>query len=103
MQTITNITSDYKQKLLITIYNQEQLTIKLEYSISNYQWIMSLEYLDKSINGIRVCLNSNLLYQWKNILPFGIACLSFNNAEPYLVEDFLSGNVVLYILDNTEI
>lgn len=44
-----------------------------------------------------------MLLQFKNQIPFGIACYSTNNREPSLQEDFSSGTSQLFILDQAEV
>ena len=56
-----------------------------------------------TLNGLRITNSPNMLNQWKNILPFGLACFSTANREPSLQQDFASGNSVLYVLTQAEV
>lgn len=53
--------------------------------------------------GMRVCNSPNILRQWKNLLTFGMACVSTGDREPSLQQDFFSGNSTLYILNAGEV
>lgn len=69
-----------------------------------YGWfITSLTYGTFNIQGLRITNNPNMLLQFQNQIPFGLACYSTNNREPSLQEDFSSGASQLYILDQTEV
>lgn len=69
-----------------------------------YGWyINELTYNDFTLRGIRICNSPNMLYQWKNKLPFGMACFSTGNREPQLQDDFLTGASKLYILTEAEV
>lgn len=49
-------------------------------------------------NGRRIVTHPNMLRQYQNILPFGMACQTVNNREPTQIEDFASGASSLYLL-----
>ncbi len=51
---------------------------------------------------MRICNNPNMLYQWQNILPFGLSCFTQSNREPTLQQDFSSGSSGLYLLSQEE-
>lgn len=44
-----------------------------------------------------------MLRQWKNKIPFGLACYSVQNREPSQQQDFSSGTSKLYILNAIEV
>ena len=68
-----------------------------------YGWfITSLVYGSFTLNGIRISNSPNILNQFRNQIPFGLACYSTNNREPMLQYDFSSGASILYILDQAE-
>ena len=69
-----------------------------------YAWfIEELSYGDFIVQGMRISNNLNILRQFKNQIPFGLACVSVNEREPMLQEDFNSGNSKLYILTSEEV
>lgn len=55
------------------------------------------------LNGLRITNSPNMLRQWKNLIPFGLACFSAANREPSLQQDFSSGASKLYILTEAEV
>lgn len=56
-----------------------------------------------TLNGLRICNNPNMLYQWRNLLPFGLACFSIANREPSQLQDFSSGASNIYLLTQAEV
>lgn len=65
---------------------------------------MSLTYNTFVLNGLRVCVSPNMLYQWKNILPFGLGCfITTANREPTQVQDFSSNLFQLFLLTSEEV
>lgn len=61
---------------------------------NNSQWVE---------NGRRVVTHPNMLRQYQNIIPFGLACLTVNNREPTQIQDFASGASGLYLLSSAEV
>lgn len=69
-----------------------------------YGWfITELLYPDFTLRGLRITNSPNMLYQWRNLIPFGLACFSAGNREPSLQDDFVSGASKLYILSEEEV
>lgn len=107
MKEITEITNDYKQQLAPTLEDNSVFNLELRYKKQEECWFYSLTYRNLIIKGSKLVLSSNLLHQWKNILPFGLACLSNDDpsqtTDPFLLNDFSSGRVRLYILTKDEV
>lgn len=104
MLLIKNITSFPSQKMFLTLPDQSQVELTLYYMPIQQCWMIeSLIYGEIIINGIKITNNINILHQWKNILPFGIACYSETGREPSFVEDFESEFSKLYILTEEDI
>ena len=53
--------------------------------------------------GIRVSVGYNLLHQFRNKIPFGIACFTKSNTEPTNIKSFSSGDAELFILTKDEV
>jgi len=66
-------------------------------------FIEELIYGKLTIKSIRVCNSPNILAQFKNKIPFGIACFSSENREPSQQNDFISGASNLYVLSAAEV
>lgn len=109
MFLIQQITSDPLQTQSITLPDGNTLSITLYYRPLQYGWFFS--NLNYSINGtqtfvlneLRITNNPNMLYQFKNQIPFGLACFTVGNREPTQQEDFFSGASTLYILSQEEV
>lgn len=96
---VQNITSDPLQSQSITLADGSVVSIEIYFRPMQYGWfINSLTYGDFTLNGLRITNSPDMLYQFKNILPFGLACISRSDREPSLQEDFSSGASNLYIL-----
>lgn len=104
MLEIQAITSDPYQQHTIVLDDGTLVGFTLRFVPLQETWVFdNITYGDFILNGLRCCNAPNLLYQWHNILPFGIGCFSAANREPSLQEDFQSKNSKLYILTQAEI
>lgn len=106
MQYLTRITSDPYQKHTIVLDDGTSFILYLYFRPMQQGWFAErLEYptLDFLLPTMRICNSPNMLYQWQNKLPFGLACFSAANREPSLQDDFISGASKLYVLTEAEV
>ena len=106
MQTINNISNDPKQKHTVLLAeDSSRIVLNLVYKPTQMGWFLDIEYEDLGFKlyGIRVTTNTNILNQWRNVLPFGIMCTCEDNQEPLLLDDFIVNRAQLHILNKEEI
>jgi hypothetical protein len=105
MLRIDQISQDPFQRQTLVLPDGTSFTMTLYFSLLQYGWfIRELNYLDDfTIRNFRVCTLPNILRQFKNIIPFGIACFVEGNREPTQRQDFSSGAARLFILTETEV
>lgn len=106
MLQITQLTANARQQQTIILPNGKNISVTLYYVPMQLGWfITNLSYSGSEfeINGLRVTTNPNMLYQFKNQIPFGLACFTDGNQEPTQQEDFVSGRSKLYILTEEEV
>ena len=100
---INNLTNFADQTTTLQLPDGSSATMELIYNGTTERWIMNLTYGTFAAYGIGVCCYPNLLRQWMNIIPFGIACTTPDQTDPIAVNDFFTGRVSLYILTQTDI
>ena len=103
MYLIKQITNDAKQRQTLILPNGNTTLTYLEYKPMQIGWFLTLTYLTFKVSNIRVVTSPNMLHQFKNIIPFGLACFVDQNQEPLLQDDFASGRAKLFILDSSEL
>jgi hypothetical protein len=97
-----NLYPAQKQRLILP--DGSSVTITLVFKPMQYGWfIKELTHLEFTLKGVRIVNSPNILQQFKNQIPFGIACYSRQNREPSLLEDFDSGNSTLYLMTEAEV
>jgi hypothetical protein len=108
MNQITQITSQPLQQQILTIEDGSQFSLEIFFMPTQLGWfITSLTYPNTNftLNGMRIVLNPNMLFQFQNQIPFGLACYPVGNQgrEPSQQQDFSSGAFQLYILTQAEV
>ncbi len=105
MYKITKISSDALQQQSLVLPDGTLFTITMEFIPMQLGWFFrSIVYGDWSVQGMRICVSPNMLYQFKNRLPFGLGCFSnVGPREPSLQQDFSSDAFSLFILDSAEV
>lgn len=103
MNLINQITTSPYQQQTFTLDDGSSFTMTLYFVPLQQGWfITELTYQTFILRGIRVTNSPNFLNQFRNIIPFGLGCISVANREPSLQQDFSSGNSKLYILSKLE-
>lgn len=104
MLQIQRITSNPLQKQTLVLDDGTSFSIIMYFRAIQKGWfITELVYGDFLLTELRITNSPNMLYQFQNQIPFGLACYSTNNREPGLQEDFSSGASKLYILSAAEV
>lgn len=102
MYRVEQILDYANQKKSLTLPDGSVVNISLYYIDMQKGWfIREIEYGDFIARGIRIGRSPNILYQFRNQIPFGLAC--FGDREPSLIEDFLEDVCQLYVLTEEEV
>ena len=105
MYKISEVTDDAFQQMNLTLDSGKQLILTIQFIEQQYGWVVTeLNYDNNSfvLNGLKIVNSGNMLNQFRNIIPFGLACQTAGNREPALLEDFTQGSSFLYILTQSE-
>jgi len=104
MQLIQNITNGPLQTQTIYLPDGSSFTMTLYFVPLQQGWfITSLSYLTFTLQGLRITVSPNMLNQFQNQIPFGLACFSAQNREPSQQNDFSSNACQLLLLNADEV
>lgn len=103
MQQITSITSEPKQRMTLVLENNETVDFLLYYLPRQQSWFYDFTYNTLTCKGSKVNLTPNSLRQFKRVIPFGIAFMSNDSVEPFDIDDFSNGRVIMYVLNVDEV
>src|SRR5574343_1012211 len=104
MYLCKQITNAPYQIQTFVLPDNSQLYVEMRFVPLQYGWFFQkLVYKDFEIEQMRICTSPNMLFQYRNLLPFGLACITTDSGEPKLQDDFLSKYAQLYILTAEEV
>lgn len=103
MTQIDNLTNFSVQETALLLEDGTSAIMGLVFNGATQRWVMSMQYGTKTINSIGLCTYPNMLRQWKNIFPFGIAVATSDQTDPFTVDDFISGRVKVYLLNAADV
>lgn len=104
MFQVKQITEDGKQKRTLILEDGSEIQLSIYFIPMQFGWfITEMIYKDFTLNGLRITNSPNMLHQFKNKLPFGLACFSKENREPSQQKDFSSEQSKLFILSEQEV
>lgn len=103
MTKIQGITDYANQLFTLALPNGETFELTLMFSPLQIGWFCGVKYGDNfQVDSLRVTTVYNILEQWSEIIPFGLACFTTQNQEPNFAQDFQSGAAALCILTQEE-
>jgi hypothetical protein len=103
MQAITNLSDEADQLASVILADGSVAAFEFIYRPAIERWLFSLTHPTLAVNLINLCMGPNVLRDWRNVIAFGLACLTTDGADPFYIEDFASGRVTLYVLDASEV
>lgn len=104
MLAVQQVTDNALQSQTIVLPDGTGIALQMRYVPVQYGWfITSLVYGTFTIQGLRVVAGPNMLNQYQNQIPFGLACFVAGGREPTQQQDFSTGVARLYILTAAEV
>jgi hypothetical protein len=80
-----------------------QIAITLYYRPRVQSWFMDIAFKTFIMNGYKLTGGPNILESYHNVVPFGFGVAVSDGLDPFLVDDFTSGRVSLYLLTSAEV
>lgn len=103
MNRIDNLTKSASQQTTLLFADGTAASLLLYFHGATERWAMDITYGTHTIRGIGIGFHPNTLRQWKNIFPFGIACITADQTDPFLIDDFLTSRANLYLLNSADV
>ena len=105
MKTISGISDAATQNFTLTLVDGSKATCVLYWRDQQIGWFLDVAYLpaSKTINGLRLVASPNLLRQWRNVLPFGLAFTMPAGGDPLSKESFVSDGATFVLLEGDDL
>ena len=103
MKLVSGITNQPKQQMTLVLDEGSSVFITLNYYPQQIGWFMDVRWQTWVVLGLRVTTSPNILRQWKNVIPFGLAVSGKNEVEPLNPDDFVDGTISVYVLQGEDL
>ncbi len=110
MNQVNGITSQPVQVLGLTLEDGSRATVTLYFRPQQNGWFFDLQWpgpggavAPYTTLGRRLVTSPNLLRQARELIPFGVACFTPDNADPSALDDFSDGSAVLVVLNASDV
>ena len=106
MVLIDNLSDAADMQTALQLPDGSTATLELIFLGAVNRWVFNIAHPDfpaGAYNGQMLCVHPNILRQFKNLLPFGIAVVSATGNDPVNIEDFANGSIMLYLLDAADV
>lgn len=106
MNLIDNLSDAADQLVTLQLPDGSTATLELMYRGASQRWVFNLahqNFPNGALNGQMLCAHPNILRNFKNLIPFGLAVVSTDGQDPAFIEDFANGRVSLYILSEADV
>ena len=103
MQLISNLDDEADQITNVVLDDGSVVQFEFIYKPTIERWMMNVTHPDLTVYLLNLCAGPNVLRDWRNVIPFGLACVSTDGADPFYIEDFASGRITLYVLSASEV
>ena len=103
MLAINSLTNDASQQFTLTGIPGVQIGVLMRFMPRIQQWVMNISYGSFEADGIPILCSPNILRQWRNVIPFGLACTNVFFVDPYTLNDFADGSSSLFLLDSADV
>lgn len=103
MKKLDGIRATGVQDFSTTIENGDSVKFTLHYSTTTQAFKLDVEWNDFILKGFRVFSSPNILIQYQNVIPFGLAVVTEGTGDPFLINDFSTGRAVFYVLSPSEV
>ena len=103
MNSIDNLSSAANQTTLVVLDDGTTVTLTLTYRAATQRWTLDVLRGTFQAFGINVSAHPNLLREWRNVVPFGLACSTTDGGDPVYLEDFSNGRATLLILTQDDV
>ena len=104
---LTGLTDQPNQQYPITLPDGSTATMLLQFWPQQLGWFYELTWDGQTPQfeeGLaQLVASPNILRQWKNVIPFGLALATKTGLDPTNQEDFVNGNATLLLLNPSDV
>lgn len=103
MKLINSFSDAADQQMTIVLDDGSAVQLEFFYRGGIQRWFVDITHPLITLRGYGLTQGPNILRQWRNLIPFGMAVLAVDGIDPIQSTDFQSGRVQVYILNVADI
>jgi len=106
MNIIDGLGNEAYQIIQLVLSDGSVAVLELKYRPMTQRWNLDVvhdTFPAGAVRGIGLSAHPNLLRQWRNVIPFGLACVTNTGVDPFSIEDFATQRAVLYLLQGADV
>jgi hypothetical protein len=103
MRLLDKLTAQPFQEYTVATEAGDLITLTLRYMPSQQCWAFGIVWGLFSLQGAQLTIAPNILYNYANIVPFGFMVTSTDTIEPSYLDDFSTGRIKVYVLEQSDI
>ena len=100
---INTITDSPNQQMTLKLDTGDTVELSLVYFESQKGWYYGITYGTFEIFNRRIVTGINMLRGFRNLLPFGFACITKDGYEPVFKEDFANNRAQFFLLNAADV
>lgn len=103
MLYLNKLSSDPFQSVIIPAIDGKNANCVFRFLPTQKRWMIDITYGDFILKGYYISCAPNFLRKFRNIIPFGMACITTHGFDPYDVNEFENQTSFLYLLDKEDV
>lgn len=103
MNKLTGFTDSPKQSTTIPLDDGSSAVLNLTFRAQQKGWFYDLTHGDFSLLGQRLVTGENILRQFRDQIPFGLAVLTETGIDPWQITDLASDDVAIILLSPEDV
>lgn len=92
-----------RQQFTTYLESGDMVEFTFEFKPNQLGWFFGFKYNNEEYQNIRLTTSYNVLRAYRNWLPFGLRCDTFDSFEPMNIDDFNTRYALLYILEKEDL
>lgn len=103
MTQVDNLTEFSDQVASLIIADGSVATVRFKFDAATERWRIDVAHEEHIFNGVGLCCHPNILRQWRNVIPFGLSCITSDQTDPFTFSDLSTGRAKIYLLSEADV
>ena len=102
MRLLDKLTEDAQQHYILMGEAGELIDFRLRFMPRVTRWEFDIAYRELNLKGAGLTVSPNVIRAYRNLIQFGLMVTSEDQLDPFYQNDFTTGRIKIYLLNNAE-